>query len=311
MITPVHVLTAAHCVDKVKEPDDIKIYFDNFLTPKGFTARAKKIFIASNLQFTEIPMIRDLAIIELSSGFHFTQPICLPYIAEEYMRLNLNLTLNGYSGAGFHVKEIEVFDAKHCFLKYNSVKISEKLRISDRVPKPCDWPLLNLHDIHRFDEMDNNTFFNWYEHKYFCSLERTSNGDSGGPMMLEVAKDTWTLIGIASNTFGAIYRPFLCHDFHINTVLSGYQTISSNLPWIRNVIDSYNRWDPYFYMFNYKTTGDRLLHFNRVLISNLILTLSIVIVIVSVRDYNEEAKLIISAFSSMIILYNWICFHYQ
>ena len=40
----------------------------------------------------------DLVVIELTTPFFWTQPVCLPYIAEEHIKVNSHLTFTGYGG---------------------------------------------------------------------------------------------------------------------------------------------------------------------------------------------------------------------
>ena len=129
--------------------------------------------------------------------------------------------------------------------------------------------------------------------------------------MLEVAKNTWTLVGITSSRFGGIHRPFLCSDLSFTEMYSGFQLISLNLPWIRNVIDSYNKLDSYFNMFKCSLFEDTLLFFNRLYFSNLLMAIFNVVIIVIMGGYNDFARNVISMINSIVTMYNCGCAFYQ
>ena len=103
LISPGHVLTAAHCVDDFA-PEDILVIFNNYQTWFSYF-RQQKSYV-KNVHFAPHENyfkafhgneMNDLAIIELEDPFYWSQPICLPSLSEDSFKVNGETTFAGYS----------------------------------------------------------------------------------------------------------------------------------------------------------------------------------------------------------------------
>ena len=163
--------------------------------------------------------------------------------------LNSNLTFTGYSG-GFHANEMEVFDAEKCYVKYYNFEIAKRFHFLCWSTFSDYGGPINENVFHGTGLMPK-TWFSTKTHKYFCSMNSTNHGDSGGPLMLQVSYDSWIVVGITSHGFSKRYMPDFCGHVIEEVQYSAHQLVALYLPWIRNVIDSYDKlgFDSFFESF--------------------------------------------------------------
>ncbi|CAG0878824.1 unnamed protein product [Darwinula stevensoni] len=91
LITPVHVLTAAHCVDEIlKNPKPFKVRIGEYDFDTDFETEHKdipigKVHVHPDYKETDFAIHNDLAIIELDgSGMDGTWTACLPDVREDF-----------------------------------------------------------------------------------------------------------------------------------------------------------------------------------------------------------------------------------
>ena len=267
LISPMHVLTAAHCVDEYNyDPFTVKVKFDNYnfeslasWFDSGFRGVAAiHLHFASHESSDAISRDQvDLAIIELEYPFFWTPPICLPYNTEEHIQVNSMLIFTGYAGGrilnlhpktifnlwalilGFHETEVQVRDAKRCSYEHESPRLYQIYR----PPRP---PTLEQHcSVKQKFSVENlynlNLSFVWRFHPFLCS-EKMESGDSGGPLMMQTGQDSWTLIALA---ISASRKPIsrivnFCNGDSEEFTYSEHQLVAPFLPWIRKVLEDAN-----------------------------------------------------------------------
>ena len=239
LVTPGHILTAAHCVQGLKHPEDVIVALglENVETQGYVSRRAKKLHFAPEasrpkpIQRFEMKDV-DMAIIELESPFHGSQPICLPYLSDEFINVNTTATLNGHSCLrGFHVEQIRVNDGKSCIQDYwNNV---ESLNASN-----CQNPDEYWNAYHDFKATLSKIPYQRFPS--LCSRHLTKNtmtcGDSGGPLMIQVGTDQWVVIGVTSAVLDQKRRADFCQDNEEEFHYTRYEAVAPKLPWIRSII---------------------------------------------------------------------------
>ena len=283
LISPSHILTAAHCVEMSRNnPSNVIVHFNNFETwlmkmipiLKETSRSVKKLHFSPLLELdarnNHWGQQADLVVIELSRPFFWTQPVCLPYIAEEHIKVNSNLTFTGYGGGkiassskvhhnvviptstfilGFHESQIEVFDGKKCHYSANTLRIYEfmKLKLSSYCNCCLNTEIMTFDDLYdHFVLSENQSIyedsFPWRLHPFLCSKKSTTKGDSGGPLMMQTSRTSWTLIAISIrlSTKPSSRIQNFCNGDVEEFYYSEYQLVAPFLPWIRKILEDAN-----------------------------------------------------------------------
>ena len=135
---------------------------------------------------------------------------------------------------------MQVRDAKKFVYEQQSIWLYETYQVT----RP---PTLTQHcmamKIFSIEDLYNANFhFPWRLHPFLYSKKSTIGGDSGGPLMLQTSKTSWTLIGIAIRESAVPSRRILnfCNGIGEEFHYSEYQLVAPLLPWIRKILEETN-----------------------------------------------------------------------
>ena len=226
LVSDRHVITARHCL----AGGDLEVKFLNVkeISDKQFKV-LNSFYPSENLEIGEEYNLKlqsykwrkgysiDIAILEIEPIIGI-EPINLPNRENNYTKETH--VVNGFGGMfplGCPLTEYEVTlkNGKECYkdyLKKSVFKIFLDLFESNALPLE-DLPYLEP---------------NFYP--YICStMHSVRKGDSGGPIMLEVSRNEWILIGIGSHA---------THHKKVDEMIDYHVSVIEMLPWIESIINT-------------------------------------------------------------------------
>ena len=233
LISPKHVLTAAHCIEMNYYADETivtfeqmqPLWFDTF-TPaekrEPAWIRASKYHIPKGRksQYVDEYLFNDIAIITLKLPVKFIVPISLPYITREHFFIEDQLLLTGYGGGSYHQTKVNVENGRNCAI----ARLTKILKY--------EKDSLTYEDLMGKQRLLNGILNGWFHYStfpYFCSAFQLRKGDSGSPIMLQVSQDKWVVVGIGS--FTEIETKYRAGE-------GAFISVAGHLPWIRTILDS-------------------------------------------------------------------------
>lgn len=200
LITPRHVLTAAHCITPFK-PSDITVRLGEYtFEVKNETAHTDFAVSSAKVheEYDEVTYHNDVAIITLERSTEFTAdiwPVCLPPADENYVGMEGTVTGWGtihFSGPVSPVLmevTVPVWTNEECRGSYPERNITERQLCAGGREAGKD----------------------------------SCQGDSGGPLMIQAGDRSWTVVGVVSFGQG-------CAEVKYPGV---YTRVSKYLDWIR------------------------------------------------------------------------------
>uniref|UniRef100_A0AB38ZEI5 Venom S1 protease 13 n=1 Tax=Oncocephalus sp. TaxID=2944721 RepID=A0AB38ZEI5_9HEMI len=194
IITPYHILTAAHCISK-KAPGDILVVMgSNNRSDSRISSVVKKIY---EHNYNRKTFINDIAILELVTKINYALavgPVCLP---------TRTLQLDGefVTAMGWG----QLHKSEHG-IKDRAIMKKTRLRVIDIESCSIDWNF-------RWDIKDPKVICTWSKRSDICM------GDSGGPVVWHDPEiHRYTLVGLPALCDGCVLRlpsaHTAVHDFY-------------------------------------------------------------------------------------------------
>ena len=241
LVSDRHVITAKHCLLE-------NYQYVEFCNAKGNSYKQHKIlptfhpskWVEQSYGVEYNPHLKsienewgfslDIAILEIEP-VEGINPISLPQEDFEYsQKENIMNVFSGsimfHEGCPLTEYSVTLKNGKECYQEYlQKSKIKELLRLGV-LPEEY-WAYLEP------------TYY-----PYLCSATQSlEDGDSGGPIMQEVSKDNWILVGIVSHTSIPAFTtwsigPLLSSDFYNLDMdeIDYHVSVIDMLPWIKDVI---------------------------------------------------------------------------
>ncbi|CAF1353672.1 unnamed protein product [Adineta steineri] len=193
IISPLHILTAAHCTIGLSSPSAVNVYVGSiYLSDTVQTRGVSYIHIHPNYSTTTY--VNDLSILKLSSPLTIDQTnvaiVCLPNVSsiilasQEYPAPNTSLIAIGW---GYLT---EGGDSVSQILQQVTIQAIAANSIYCKNVQPADSSV----------QMCAGTMPN--------GGKDTCQGDSGGPLLMFTSDNVWQVVGITSNGVGCA-RPDL------------------------------------------------------------------------------------------------------
>ncbi|CAF1297762.1 unnamed protein product [Adineta steineri] len=193
IISPLHILTAAHCTIGLSSPSAVNVYVGSiYLSDTVQTRRVSYIHIHPNYSTTTY--INDISILKLSSPLTIDQTnvaiVCLPNVSsiilasQEYPAPNTSLIAIGW---GYLT---EGGDSVSQTLQQVTIQAIAAKSIYCKNVQPADLSVQMCAGTMPIGGKD------------------TCQGDSGGPLLMFTSDNVWQVVGITSNGVGCA-RPYL------------------------------------------------------------------------------------------------------
>ncbi|XP_077493737.1 chymotrypsin-2-like [Amblyomma americanum] len=221
IITRRHVLTAAHCIilDGVRA-SKMDVYYGHNAFEQGTKVEVEKIL--PHQAYNRHPIRNDIGILLVKESFQYSatvRPLCLS-------TSNLNILNRNVVAAGWGRTEQGQPGAS--YLQYTTLRI-----IPDN-----------------FCQMVHG--WNYIRQTMLCAHNRDTticHGDSGGPLFIEVQKNRFVQLGIASYVAGS--------TTHCDPYANVFTRVDAFMPWIKNNIgrhETYEDLTPYEHTTNQETS---------------------------------------------------------
>ncbi|KAK9510826.1 hypothetical protein O3M35_005527 [Rhynocoris fuscipes] len=182
IITPYHVITAAHCIGTKTPPYILVVMGTNDRTDNRISSDVKAIY---QHRYNTKTHVNDIAILELAKKIEYTEfvgPVCLPKRDPQIVRQYI--TAMGWGR--LHPTEYATRDQK--------IMKKTKLRVIDIQSCTIDW---NFH----WETDPAKVICTWSSHTDICV------GDSGGPVVwLDPETNRYTLVGLPALCDGCVLR---------------------------------------------------------------------------------------------------------
>ncbi|CAF0786021.1 unnamed protein product [Rotaria sordida] len=216
IISDSHILTAAHCTQRLNFPSSVRVYVGSIdLFSGGQVREVSKIYNHPN--YSPSNYRNDIAILKLSSPLNLDQAgidlVCLPNVStsvlanEEYPSANLNLVAIGW---GVQSEGSQVVSSILRQVTVQSIadtsSYCQNVKLIDSSTQFCAGVMPN-------------------------GGKDTCQGDSGGPLLIFTSNNVWEQVGITSVGYGCAkaYYP------GIYTRVAAYQS------WIEAIVNRANR----------------------------------------------------------------------
>ncbi|CAF2419852.1 unnamed protein product [Rotaria sp. Silwood2] len=214
IISDSHILTAAHCTEKLNSPSSVRVYVGSiYLSSAGQVRDVSKIYNHPN--YSPLNYRNDIAILTLSSPLNLDQAgvdlVCLPNVSttvlanEEYPPADLNLVAIGW---GVQTEGSQTVSSTLRQVTIQSIAATNSYCQNAKVADPSTR---------------------------FCAgvmpSGDTCQGDSGGPLLMFTSSKIWEQVGITSVGYGCARASYP----GIYTRVAAYQS------WINAIVNHANR----------------------------------------------------------------------